>query len=238
MEVARALQRMHAKNLAHRDLCPRNILLTSPSAPGPGSIPDSEAALWRAVGPHIGRPVLIDLGSSGASRIRVTSRMEALQVKENAETHSSQPYRAPELWEPPVADPSAPTEDTYTISEKADVWSLGCSMYACAFGLSPFESSRGEDGKLKLAECSHLRTLAEITFPVEPCTSPEFVELIKWMLVRDPELRPSVEEVLARIKTRLRRLVDEAAAPPSPAPASSSSAGGGKSGDSVVVSVR
>jgi serine/threonine kinase 16 len=41
-------------------------------------------------------------------------------------------FRAPELFEVP---------SNCTISAKTDIWSLGCSMYAAAFGQSPFDGS-------------------------------------------------------------------------------------------------
>ena len=40
--------------------------------------------------------------------------------------------RAPELFEVP---------SNCTITTKTDVWSLGCSIFATAFGASPFDGS-------------------------------------------------------------------------------------------------
>ena len=42
------------------------------------------------------------------------------------------PCRAPELFEVP---------SSCTITAKTDVWSLGCSIYAAAFGQSPCDGS-------------------------------------------------------------------------------------------------
>lgn len=44
-------------------------------------------------------PVLIDFGSMAAADRRVASRSEALLVQEDAATHSTMPYRAPELFD-------------------------------------------------------------------------------------------------------------------------------------------
>ena len=41
-------------------------------------------------------------------------------------------FRAPELFEVP---------SNCTVSAKTDIWSLGCSMYAAAFGQSPCDGS-------------------------------------------------------------------------------------------------
>jgi serine/threonine kinase 16 len=64
---------------AHRDICPRNIMLDDRGA-----------------------PVLIDFGSCRTARVPITSRHDALALQEEAQTNSSMPYRAPELWDVPT----------------------------------------------------------------------------------------------------------------------------------------
>lgn len=44
-------------------------------------------------------PVLIDFGSMAAAERRVSGRSEALLVQDEAATHSTMPYRAPELFD-------------------------------------------------------------------------------------------------------------------------------------------
>ena len=57
-------------------------------------------------------------------------RRQALEVQEEAEAHSSAPYRAPELFDVP---------SRCSIDERTDVWSLGCLLYFVMYGCSPFE---------------------------------------------------------------------------------------------------
>ncbi|RQM29748.1 hypothetical protein B5M09_001095 [Aphanomyces astaci] len=77
-------------------------------------------------------PVVMDLGSSAPLYVPINSPRDAALVVEEAAQFSSAPYRAPELW-----------DDSFrgTVCGKCDVWSLGCTLYALAYGpLGPFES--------------------------------------------------------------------------------------------------
>lgn len=82
-------------------------------------------------------PVLMDLGSLAPSPIAITSRSLALAVQDTAAEHSTMPYRAPELFDVKTGS---------IIDTKADIWSLGCTLYACLVGKSPFEARSEETG--------------------------------------------------------------------------------------------
>jgi len=169
--VARGLQALHASGRAHRDVCPRNVMLRG-SAP-PSSLPVAALAPSAAV--------LTDLGSCAPARLRIATRTDALRLVEEAATKSSMPYRAPELFS---CDPGDEVS-----ADLSDCFSLGATLFACAFGLSPFESSRGDDGRLRVAEPSHLRTLGAVAFPAQHAFSPAFCALLLRMLEKDPGKR-------------------------------------------------
>ena len=137
-----------------------------------------------------GTPVLMDFGSVTEAVTVVHSRREALMVQEQAAEGSSMPYRAPELFD--VASDAR-------VDARTDVWSLGCLLFAMAFGYSPFECSFTRDGQVRITECSYLRVISEPTFPSPCAASAELCALIRWMLNTDPALRPTVEEVLERV---------------------------------------
>lgn len=82
-------------------------------------------------------PILMDLGSLAPSPIQITSRSLALQVQDTAAEHSTMPYRAPELFD---------VKTDTAIDTKVDIWSLGCTLYACLVGKSPFEARSEETG--------------------------------------------------------------------------------------------
>ncbi|KAF4994771.1 hypothetical protein FGRMN_5585 [Fusarium graminum] len=82
-------------------------------------------------------PILMDLGSVAPSPIPVTSQSLALQIQDTAAEHSTMPYRAPELFD---------VQTGMVIDTKVDIWSMGCTLYACLIGKSPFEMRSDETG--------------------------------------------------------------------------------------------
>ena len=82
-------------------------------------------------------PILMDLGSLAPSPTPITSRSLALAVQDTAAEHSTMPYRAPELFDVKTGS---------VVDTKVDIWSLGCTLYACLTGKSPFEARSDETG--------------------------------------------------------------------------------------------
>ena len=81
--------------------------------------------------------VLMDFGSVAPAVVAVTSRIEALAVQEEAERHTTAPYRAPELWDVP---------SSCVIDSKVDIWAAGCVLYYLMVGETPFEKTANEAG--------------------------------------------------------------------------------------------
>ena len=79
----------------------------------------------------------MDLGSMAPSPIAITSRSLALQVQDTAAEHSTMPYRAPELFD---------VKTGTIVDTKVDIWSFGCTLFACLVGKSPFEMRSEETG--------------------------------------------------------------------------------------------
>lgn len=131
-----------------------------------------------------GLPVLCDLGSCSRARISVRSRQQALMVQDFAQEHCTLPYRAPEL-----VDVATNAE----INEKTDIWSLGCLLYCCCFGYSPFEKLEIEQGaNLNLA-------ILQGKYQIPPDNGgydPKVIGLIKKCLQLKPEARPDIDQLL------------------------------------------
>jgi len=82
-------------------------------------------------------PILMDMGSLAPSPTEITSRSITLAVQDIAAEHCTMPYRAPELFD---------VKTDSVIDTKVDIWSLGCTIYACLVGKSPFEARSEETG--------------------------------------------------------------------------------------------
>lgn len=130
-----------------------------------------------------GLPVLVDLGSCSKARVTVTTRQQALSLTDFAQEHCTLPYRAPELLD---------VSTGANITEKTDIWSLGCLLYCCCFGLSPFEKLEIEQG----ANINLAITQGKYSVPTNHKFSPELINLIDDCLKLDPQNRPSVDQLL------------------------------------------
>lgn len=100
--------------------------------------------------------VLIDLGSAAPLRLEVKSRKEALTVQDEAAIHTTAPFRPPELLD---------VKSECVIDGSADVFMLGATLFAMAFGRSPFESETGQTFTLAIMVrnlCSARRQLISL----------------------------------------------------------------------------
>jgi serine/threonine kinase 16 len=140
-------------------------------------------------------PILMDFGSCDTAAIEIKSYKDAMFYQEKAAQHSSMPYRAPELFDMTSASPP--------LTDKTDIWSLGCMLYTMCYHATPFESVAGATGSLPLAIAQ-----GKIVFPPQqgldgdPYTEDVRV-LIQDLLQLTPSTRPEIETVIARVSALL-----------------------------------
>ncbi|KAL5001589.1 kinase-like domain-containing protein [Aspergillus recurvatus] len=161
-------------------------------------------------------PILMDLGSLAPSPIAITSRSLALAVQDTAAEHSTMPYRAPELFDVKTGS---------IIDTKVDIWSLGCTLYACLVGKSPFEARSEETGgslsmcvlggdwrfpdeksgatkgKGKAGEQPTQDSATSISAPIK--------EVVRRCLQVEPADRPDIDELIQLLKEVIRELPDD-----------------------------
>lgn len=122
---------------------------------------------------------LCDFGSTSTNHKRF-ERPEEMGIEEDIiRKHTTPAYRAPEMW------------DLYRrelISEKVDVWALGCLLYRIAYLKSAF------DGESKLQILNGNYRIPEL-----PKYSTSLTDLIKDMLTSAPEARPDIMQIWFRV---------------------------------------
>lgn len=140
-------------------------------------------------------PILMDLGSLAPAPTPITSRSLALQIQDTAAEHSTMPYRAPELFDVKTGS---------VIDTKVDIWSLGCTLYACLVGKSPFEARSDETGG-SLSICvlggdwrfpDEGPQRGKAKQPAEEAISDPVKEIVRKCLSVEPEGRPDVDDLI------------------------------------------
>ena len=102
-----------------------------------------------------------------------------------ANTHVGTPY---------YMSPEQMAEASY--DEKSDIWSLGCLIYELASLRPPFEANTHMQLAAKIKAGNYER------LPLR--YSEDLQQLVTWMLTLHPDLRPSVDELLAHPMVALR----------------------------------
>lgn len=132
---------------------------------------------------------LCDFGSATTRRVRPDSRAERLREEELIQRFSTLMYRAPEMVD---------LYRGHEISEKVDVWSLGCILYTLAFHRHPFDAGT----ELQIVNAS-------VSFPPSSPYSRAVHDLITYALVPDPSQRPAVTQLIARVAQRRAEVLDD-----------------------------
>ena len=158
-------------------------------------------------------PILMDLGSLAPSPTPITSRSLALAVQDQAAEHSTMPYRAPELFD---------VQTGKVIDTKVDIWSLGCTLYTCLVGKSPFEMRSDETGgSLSLCVLG-----GDWRFPDEGAGGKKKVrnqagqsedsgindgirEVVRKCLQVEPNDRPDIDELIALVEEVIDSLPED-----------------------------
>lgn len=143
-------------------------------------------------------PVLMDFGSLVRARKFIATRQEALELQDTAAEHSTMPYRAPELFDVKTGS---------TVTEKVDVWSLGCTLFALLYGYSPFEPPT--ENALVRDSIALAVIQGTFKFPQSNYLDWGAKEVVKQCLIVDPEARPSVREIRQLVEDIITRMESE-----------------------------
>ncbi|KAI3818667.1 hypothetical protein L1987_12482 [Smallanthus sonchifolius] len=122
---------------------------------------------------------LCDFGSTSTNHKRF-ERPEEMGIEEdNIRKHTTPAYRSPEMWDLLLRE---------VISEKVDIWALGCLVYRICYFKSAF------DGESKLQVLNGNYRIPEV-----PKYSSSMTDLIRDMLQSSPDSRPDIMQVWFRV---------------------------------------
>lgn len=107
---------------------------------------------------------------------------------------------------PPLPDGETDEEQVKTgqdLTEAVDIWSLGCTLFAMAYGTSPFETLQQSEhgGSIAMAVLN-----GKYTLPADGGYSENLRELVRMMLVVKAEDRPKIGAVLEATSRALAKL--------------------------------
>lgn len=127
--------------------------------------------------------VLCDFGSTTTTHKRFEKPDEMGVEEDVIRKHTTPAYRAPEMWD---------LFQREMISEKVDIWALGCLLYRMAYFTSAFTG----DSKLQILNGNY-------RIPDLPHYSDAIAGLIKDMLALSPGARPDILSVWRRVNQHL-----------------------------------
>lgn len=102
-------------------------------------------------------------------------------LQEHINRYTTMMYRPPEMVD---------FYQEFQISEKVDIWMLGCILFTLMFCRHPFQ----DESPLAIANARYF-------LPSVPAYSEKLQDLTHWLLARDPMDRPSATELLGAVKT-------------------------------------
>jgi serine/threonine kinase 16 len=199
-KIVDAVETLHGAGISHRDIKPENILLTK-----------------RDKHLKCSTPVLMDFGSAGTLTEALHSWPDIIKMTEKAALHTTIQYRAPELFG--GGNQYGPTQVIHY--DKADIWSLGCVLFAMLYGSSPFEiewrvslvEGAAAEGTARIVECTYPKVLEPVPFPPDGSAADRRYdsdpnELIEWILRHKVTERPSCFEISKRLQKMVLEHID------------------------------
>jgi len=180
-DLASALEFLHSKGIAHRDLKPDNILCVDTRRYSPVKLCDFD----------LGSGIKFHSGGGSATTPYLQTPVGSAE------------FMAPEVVEGFIED----TEDDFKYDKRCDLWSLGVILYILLSGSPPFSGNCGEKcawkdgGDCKFCQLDLFSNILQGNFNFEQTEweniSNEAKDLIQKLLMRNAKQRLSASEVLA-----------------------------------------
>ncbi len=184
-QAALGLQYVHEHGLVHRDIKPSNLMLTilpSPSGRGAGG----EGATIKILDLGLAR---FHLDQSPAEETAGTGRTVGGEMTGTDQAMGTADYMAPEQ-----------VSNSRAVDIRADIYSLGCTLYKLLTGRAPFDDAEHPGAAEKMA--AHAGEMVPSIRRVSPEVPAELAAVLDRMLAKSPAARfanpAEVAEALGR----------------------------------------
>mmetsp|Transcript_1454 Transcript_1454/g.4955 ORF Transcript_1454/g.4955 Transcript_1454/m.4955 type:complete len:798 (-) Transcript_1454:63-2456(-) len=126
---------------------------------------------------------LCDFGSASTRVYSLDTKRERSLAEEDINKNTTLAYRSPEMCD---------MYSDFPITEKSDIWALGCILYKLCFFNGPFEDAAAEGSYLPIINCKYV-------IPKEPNVSNDILAFIREMLEINVNKRPDIWQVLNKV---------------------------------------
>eukprot|EP01002_Notosolenus_urceolatus_P005695 NODE_2515_length_1099_cov_13.685714_g1815_i1.p1 GENE.NODE_2515_length_1099_cov_13.685714_g1815_i1~~NODE_2515_length_1099_cov_13.685714_g1815_i1.p1 ORF type:complete len:360 (+),score=18.86 NODE_2515_length_1099_cov_13.685714_g1815_i1:124-1080(+) len=194
IQLLHAVQYLHDQEVCHLDLKPENVLFSVDEADSDSDDEGEEdyvlhrpRKLSRQLQRIISVPPDKARGGSVVKQIKIIDFGLSVPQSKGTRTRSvcgTPNYVAPEIIDDNVSDYDA---------TKADIWSLGCILFAMTAGRLPFFAKEMKET---------FERIKQVEFQQSRRCSPQLRSLINLIFVADPEKRPSIQALLDHPWTR------------------------------------
>ena len=167
-QAAVGLQYAHQHGLVHRDIKPSNLMLTRGSAPSSPNRPQD--ALASSSGGGVVK--ILDLGLA----MLAAERAGKGELTASGEAMGTADYMAPEQ-----------AQDSHKVDVRADIYSLGCTLFNFLTGHAPFSGPKYESTMQKMM--AHVETPPPPVRRFRDDVPQELEAMIQRMLAKDPAER-------------------------------------------------
>lgn len=171
-QIWRAISYCHQKGIIHRDLKPENILVTYASQNRDEEILFDHPPELK----HDYEDIILKVSDFGIAGIKKTG---SKGEESNAGTVQ---FMAPELH----------TGSDISADKTLDIWALGIILYVMVFGYHPFKEKSTAESIKSIIE-------KKVKFSPDVPVSPEFKDLIRKMLDKDPKKRINMFKILNHV---------------------------------------
>ncbi|SMN20258.1 similar to Saccharomyces cerevisiae YDL028C MPS1 Dual-specificity kinase required for spindle pole body (SPB) duplication and spindle checkpoint function [Maudiozyma saulgeensis] len=174
-EMIECIKVVHDSGIVHSDLKPANFVVVK------GKLKIIDFGIANAVPDHtvnIYRDTQIGTPNYMAPEALITMNYHDIKDKSREDSNQKLP------------------KNTWKVGKPSDIWSCGCMLYQMVYGKPPYAGFQGQNRLLAIMNPDVKISFSEKTDHGESIVPKSLLELMKQCLIRDPDKRCTVNEIL------------------------------------------